>query len=472
MQLRPFQRRFLRNALKPDIDVAALSIPRGNGKSALAGYLVTRILTPDDSLFRPGTESVLCAASIEQARIVFRFARQELEQRGGYRFLDSHNRIGIVHKASNTRLRVLGSNAKTAFGLVGCPWAIADEPGAWEINGGALLWSAIRTAQGKPNSPLKILLIGTLAPNATRAGHWYFDIIDKGSHGSTYVQTIRGDAELYDSWPEVRRCNPLKIAFPDTRRKLREDWRDLDKAEFLSFYLNVPSRDTSTMLLTVADWQLVTARQVAPRARRPIIGVDIGQERAWSAIVALWPATGRVECCALAPGMPSIEAQEKRDRVPPGTYAALVTAGTLTTDGTLRVPRVSTIVRRIFDSYGRPAAIIGDRARYPELLDAVAGRAPCIARVTRWFEAGADIRAMRRMARDGPLNVAPESRPLLEASLSVATVKSDDQGNVRLIKKDTNNTARDDVAAALVLACGLMDRAPKKAIGNGYRVCA
>lgn len=121
LDLRPFQRAFLRGATAPGIDTAALSIPRGNGKSALAGHLVTRILTPTDPLFVPGTESVLCAASIEQARIVFRFARADLEPTGGYRFLDSHTRIGIAHRATNTRLRVIGSNGKTAMGLVGCP---------------------------------------------------------------------------------------------------------------------------------------------------------------------------------------------------------------------------------------------------------------------------------------------------------------------------------------------------------------
>ena len=43
--------------------------------------------------------------------------------------------------------------------------------------------------------------------------------------------------------------------------------------------------------------------------------------------------------------------------------------------------------------------------------------------------------------------VAESSRPLLAASLSVALVKNDDQGNVRLSKNGSNNTARDDVAA-------------------------
>ena len=147
MMLRPFQRRFIAAATAPGVDTAALSLPRGNGKSALAGYLAARILDPDDDLFRPGTESVLCAASIEQARIVFRFAREVLEPTGRYRFLDSHTRIGIVHPATNTRLRVIGSNGKTAMGLVGCPWAICDEPGAWETTGGQPVWPGQRSVR-------------------------------------------------------------------------------------------------------------------------------------------------------------------------------------------------------------------------------------------------------------------------------------------------------------------------------------
>ena len=128
MQLKAFQRRFLAGALAPGISTACLSLPRGNGKSWLAGFIVARILDPADELFRPGTESVLCASNVEQARIVFRFAREVLEPSGEYRFLDSVSRIGIAHKATNTRLRVISSSGKSAMGLVQTPWAVCDEP--------------------------------------------------------------------------------------------------------------------------------------------------------------------------------------------------------------------------------------------------------------------------------------------------------------------------------------------------------
>ena len=50
----------------------------------------------------PGSEYLLCAASIEQARLCYRFTRADLEPRGGYRFLDSATRIGITHTAMST----------------------------------------------------------------------------------------------------------------------------------------------------------------------------------------------------------------------------------------------------------------------------------------------------------------------------------------------------------------------------------
>ena len=70
----------------------------------------------------------------------------------------------------------------------------------------------------------------------------------------------------------------------------------------------------------------------------------------------------------------------------------------------------------------------------------------------------------------GPLAVDPGSAPLLEASLAVASVKNDDAGNVRLQKRGSNNTSRDDVAAALTLGSGAHQRrskAPKS--GGVYR---
>ena len=172
--LRPFQKRFLKGALAPDIDIAALSIPRGNGKSWLGAHILERCLTPGDSLFVKGSEYILCAASLEQARLCFRFIRAELEPTGEYRWLDSTTKVGVVHKSSNTRLRIISSNGKTAMGIVNCPVLVADEPGAWETVGGQLMSDAIETALGKPGSKMRAIYIGTLAPSN---GGWWHELV-------------------------------------------------------------------------------------------------------------------------------------------------------------------------------------------------------------------------------------------------------------------------------------------------------
>ena len=275
LNLRNFQRRFIKNAIADGIDSACLSLPRGNGKSSLAGHLVSRILDPDDELFRPGTESVLCAASIEQARIVFRFTRADLEPKGGYRFLDSYTRCGIVHVATNTRLRVIGSNGKTAMGLSAVRGQSAMSREHGKPTAGSYCTTRFETAKGKPGSPLRALYIGTLAP--AESG-WWHDLIDGGSYGGVYVQSLQGDPEKWDKWPEIRRCNPLTAISPEFRKTLLAERdaarRDLRlKARFLSYRLNLPSPDVSVVLLDVEDWKKVFSAS-SDRAARPAGGSD------------------------------------------------------------------------------------------------------------------------------------------------------------------------------------------------------
>ena len=462
LDLRPFQRTFMRAVENPAYDTIALSIPRGNGKSAIAGHVLTRCLTPGDSLHETGAEYLLCSGSIEQSRLVFRFIRPELEPTGEYRFIDSTTRLGITHKATNTKLRVLSSNGKTAMGIVGTPLLVADEPGAWEKSGGTLMHDAISTAQGKPGSPLRVIYIGTLAPSSSG---WWHDLIEGGTRGATYVQSLQGDTEKWDSWHEIKRNNPLVMVDAGFRKKLLEERDDARadtrlKARFLSYRLNVPSADESQVLLTVDEWKRVCERDVPEREGRPIVGVDLGAGRAWSAAVAVYQ-NGRVEAVACAPGIPSIAEQEKRDRVSTGLYQRLVDDGQLIVAEGLRVQPPEQLVDMVVEKWGRPLYIICDRFRLSSLLDCVGNRISVQSRVTRWSEASEDIRALRKMALDGPLAIDHTSRSLVTASLAVAQVKSDDQGNTRLAKRGNNNEARDDVAAALVLAAGAHMRTPR-----------
>ena len=457
MNLLPFQIRFIKRALARR--TAALSLARGNGKSWLAAHLCSRILDPSDTLFRPGTESYLVAASVGQARrTVFALLRGMLDP-DAYKLNDSAaNLVAATHRSTGTRIQVLAANPKAAQGLTQCPYVIADEPGAWQTVGGEAMFDAIQTAQGKPGSDMRALFFGTLAP---ATGGWWHDLIGGGSTGSTYVQALQGNPKRWDDWREVLRVNPLMRRFENSRDVLREELKDAQKdarlkARFLSFRLNAPSESEESMLLSVEDWERCLGREVPERDGRPVVGIDLGGNRAWSAAVAVWP-NGRVEAVAVAPGIPEIEEQEKRDRVPAGTYRALVQSGALRVAENRRIPPASMLAEWFLPL--NPAAIACDRFRVNELRDCGI-RCEVVSRSMRWSEASEDIRGFRKLAFDGPLSIAPDARALLSFSLAASLIEADTSGNVRLKKKKADNSARDDCAAALVLAAGAVARMP------------
>ena len=467
----PFQRRFLKRSLSIDVSISALSIPRGGGKSLLASRLLDEAL-PGGRLYVPGAESILLSGSMNQSRAVFRFLRalypcpQHTERKClscELRWTDSYQRISVTHWPTDTRIVVRGKSGKLALGLANCPIIVGDEPAAWDTAGGQEMYDALVTSAGKTRQLL--CLVGTLAPGAEDG--WWRALIAAGSRPGVYVQTLQANPDKALSWREVLRVNPVSQVNATLRVALRREFDEAkhdsrSRAIFNSYRLNLPSAETSTVVLSVAEWKGALDRPVPPRAGRPVVGVDLGGGRAWSAAVALWP-NGRTEAMAIAPGSVAIEGQEKRDRVPRGTYARLVDEKVLTTDGARAVPRVSSLIQKVMA--WRPSLIACDRFRLAELQDAVRGRCIVQPRIQRWSEAGEDLRACQRLAVDGPLSVEPATRLLLTAALAASKVQHDDAGNQRLVKKFRDNSGRDDAAAALVLACGAHTRRRRGATG-------
>ena len=451
----------MKGALAPGVDVAALSIPRGNGKSCLAAHILSRALSPGDELFVSGSEIVLLAGSLEQARLCFRFVRAALEEDADYRFLDSSTKIGITHKPTMTRLRVISNNGKTALGLVGVPLVVADEPGSWEVTGGELMHDALTTSLGKPGSPMKVIYIGTLAPSSTG---WWPDLVAGGSKDGVYVQKLQGRLDKWESWAEIKRVNPLTAVAPEFVKRLKIERAEALadsrlKSRFLSYRLNLPSADEAAVLLSVDDYQLMANREVPDADGAAIVGIDLGHSRAFSAAVSVW-ASGRIDAVAVMPGIPSVEDQEKRDHVNSGLYQRLVDDGRLLVADNLRVVPPAILWEAIVDRWGYPALVVCDRFRLNELRDTLGPSVPIEPRVTQWSSSSEDIRSLRKHVKDGPFNLVPEAAPLLVTSLGKTRVQSDASGNVRLLKMGHNNAGRDDVAAALTLAAGAFARYP------------
>ena len=478
LELRPFQRRAVKALESGRYDTVVLSLPRAQGKSSLAAWIGFRALTPGDSLFESGAESHLVAASIGSARTtVFKILRRLVEdsdQAADYKVSESANACHVRHRQTNTRISVKAPSAKATLGLVGCPMVVVDEPGSYDLESGDSLWRALAFAQGKPDSPLRLFVIGHLAPRAVAPGHWFFDLVKRGTHGRTYVQAIQGVLDRWDQASEIRRCSPLSWSFPAARAKLLEQRNEARqdsaaRAWFCSYRLNLPSEDEQAVLLTTTDWKAVVARPVGAPVGRPIVGIDLGLNRAWSSAVAIWPATGRIEAIACCSGIPDLRAQEKRDGVQPGTYQRLADAGLLVVAEGKHVPPVPMLLG--LAAAWMPRVYVADAFNLPLLRDA-AGRVPVASRRTRWSESTQDIGGLRRLVKDGGLSVAVESRPLLKASLAVTRVKVE-ESCVRIQKDAKNNRARDDVSSALTLAAGAVSRMPRSKPGaRKVVVCA
>ena len=313
-------------------------------------------------------------------------------------------------------------------------------------NGKTALAAAICCAVVDPAGPLHgpgyevVAAASSFAPSDQ--GNWWPGLVKAGSSEGTHVTLLQGEGATWDDWRTIAKCNPLVRINPLLKRTLL---RELDaarrdprlKARFCSYRLNLPTADESTVLLTTDEWDAVLARPV-PEAGgdRPYVGLDVGSERAWSSAVALY-RNGRVVARAVAPGVPTLEAQERRDLAPVGAYRALAAAGSLTVDAGRQVVTVERLIETVLSWH--PTTITCDRFKLGAVLDAVRGRCRVEPRVTRWSSASEDIRAIRKAALDGPLAVEVQSRGLLAASLAVAVVKSDDQGSIRLVKGGTHN---------------------------------
>ena len=458
--LLPFQQAFSEavSRVKRPPDIAALSCPRGNGKSWLCGRLVARSLTPGDSLFDEGVENVLVSASRPQAAIVLEFAREALGEAQGYRW----RKDGVEHLDSRTRVRVISSDAKRALGLgANIRIIIADEPGAWAPTAGLRLWNAITTALGKRK--MTVVAVGTLAPAPLKGpGSWWPSFIASGTGDGRLVSLLQADPDSWRDFQEVLRVNPVAAINPYLRRTLEREHKAAIQSEraartFRQFRLNLPGDPVDSQpLVTGAEWERVTARPVPARAGRPTIGVDLGGTRSWSAAAAVWPS-GRIECWAIAPGVPTLAEQEREDQVAEGSYSELVRSGGLAVDAGRAVPSIERLLSPIWP--WEPAAVVADPYRSAELQGVVAGRVRIIERARGGGEATSNVQSLRALLLDSPAGVAEDSRELLGSAFEQTALTVDSAGLTK-VSKARAKRSREDAAAALLLAAGEMARRP------------
>ena len=165
-----------------------------DGKTTLAAYILERCLTPGDAWHVAWRGVHFRGANVGSSGVVFPSYPASIGAVGRVQF--HRQRHAQADRTPGHGYGLAGSgqsNGKGSMGIVGCPVAVLDEAGSWEVNGGQLMHDSIQGALGKPDSPMRAIYIGTVAP-ATAAG-WWPELVKGGSSGSVYVQALVADVE-------------------------------------------------------------------------------------------------------------------------------------------------------------------------------------------------------------------------------------------------------------------------------------
>ena len=460
----PWQRRFVRGAFAPGVASAALSVARGNGKTALLSGIAAATL--DGPLAVPRGETVIVASSFEQARIAFEhvaaFMGDKLDDRRRWKVWDTAQQARIECRQTGARVRCVGSDPRRAHGLAPV-LVLADEPAQWPDTTGERMVAALQTAAGKqPHS--RFVALGT---RPAEPEHWFAKML---AGGADYSQTHAADPDAptfqQRTW---RRANPSLSIMPDLRHAIAREAKAARSdpsllASFRALRLNGGTSDTTqSTLLDAGTWQRIEGD--ADADGRPVWGIDLGTSAAMSAVAAYWPDGGRLESLAAFPAEPSLQERGLRDGVG-RLYAECFNRGELIVAGGAAVD-IGQLLRAALDRFGRPAAIASDRWREAELRDALKAAGVPLARLELrgmgYRDGGEDVRDFRRAVADG--QVTPARSLLLLSAVGEARCLADPAGNSKLAKGSEGGRrlrARDDAAAAAILAVAVGRRRARK----------
>ena len=460
-RLLPWQREFLAGAFGDGVTEAALTVGRGNGKSALLGAILAACVDPDGPLHSPRAVNLVVAASLAQATETGKHAqwflaqKYDLKRRTEWSSIDSASRFEIQHRATGARLRALSANPRTAHGLGAFSLCLCDEGAQWEPTKADAMFAALSTSQGKQEGS-RLVAIGTRPADPS---HWFTDLLDRpapGRYQRSYglpPDTDDGDALRREFW---LRANPSAAHWPVLDAAVRADALKAAKeprrmASFRALRCNMGTADTRREhLIDAGEW--VRIEPPPPAVGPALWGVDLGHSRSASAIVAAWP-NGRAEALAALPAVPSLADRERADRAPEGLYAEALATGGLIVSG-IRSPDVRALISAALARWGGPAAVAADRWRIGELQDAfeaLGAFPPITSRGMGWRDGGADVDAFKYLTGEG--RWLPVRTRYWDWSMGRAITVSNPVGAHKLEKR-----AGDDLAVASTLAAGMLRR--------------
>ena len=325
LELHQFQEQFIRGVYAPDDDgnrivrLAALSVARGNGKSALlAGLSLAHLLGP---MQEPHGECYAAALDREQAGVLYRQARAYIEatpwMAARVNIRDWHKEI--EDEETRSRWVALTSDARKAHGLAPSFW-VADEVAQWRSRE---LWDNLATGMGKRANALGI----TISTQAADDLHFFSEMLDAEPTPTVYVQlhTAPDDCRIDD--PEAwAAANPALGSF------LNAD----QFADAAARAARSPSYEPAFRLLQLNQRIAADGRFINPvewegngapfdpielEGQRCYGGLDLSSTRDLTSLSLYFPDAGKVLVWHWVPA-DTIAERVERDRVPYDRWAA------------------------------------------------------------------------------------------------------------------------------------------------------
>lgn len=326
LQLIDFQRQFVRGIYSPRdcegmrlVRLAALSVARGNGKSALlSGLSLAHLLGP---CMEPYGECYAAALDREQAGVLYNQTRAYIEatpwMAARVNIRDWHKEI--IDEPSQSRWRALTSDARKAHGLAPSFW-IADEVAQWRNRE---LWDNLATGMGKRRSALGV----TISTQAADDLHFFSEMLDGESVPTVYTQlhSAPDGCELDDrnAWAAA---NPALGAFLNEGQFADAAQRAIRSPSFAPSFrlLQLNQRIAAEgRFIEQAEWD-ANAEPFDPlelEGARCYGGLDLSSTRDLCALSLYFPDPG---CLLTWHWFPrdTIAVRVERDRVPYDRWAA------------------------------------------------------------------------------------------------------------------------------------------------------
>jgi len=460
IKLAPFQKKFVRGALTDGVNVAVLSIGRGNAKTALsAGIALGAVMGKWDR--QPRREILIAARTRDQARIAFDFVvgfiRSLSDEDQAQFTIRRSPRLEIEFEGDGGGhfIRAIAADGKTALGSAPT-LVLMDERGHWAADQGDALEHALLSGLGKRAG--RALIISTSAADDS---HPFSVWLDEDGPG-IYRQEHRPAPGLpADDLESLKLANPgaaagigstLEWLQAQARRAIARGGSTLTSFRLYNRNERI-SGETRDLLLTVDEWLACEAGpdELPERAGQCVIGIDLGGSASMTAAAFYWPDSGRLECHGTFPSRPTLLDRGQNDGVS-GRYVEMQDRGELSVLGDQTVPVAPWLAQVMAHVDGEAiAALIMDRYKQAELGEAIdkAGiRAPLVWRGQGFRDGGEDCTRFQRAAYDGKVKTAPSL--LLRSAFADAVTLRDPANNLKLAK--ARSTGRIDAAAATVLA--------------------